>query len=306
MEEDYIVVDYIDDDYEEDDGIEISSIKVSSWIRQGTTFRPTIDLELQKKVDPGLYCVEFSRDWGYYCKKLDIISDDLFIPKDSMVQPILDEINLFWEKKDVYKENKLVHKRGILLEGFAGTGKSSLISLLVTNLINKGGVVFKVMDEENLMAYLSFIRNSFRYIEQDTPIITIIEDIDRYEREDVLLDFLDGKTSLNHHVVLATTNNTSAIADTFLRPSRLDLRIELPLPSKETRKDYFLFKKISEKLLDNYAEQTEGFSFADLKEVFITTHLLNYTLEDAINKIKHPNNKKNYLNKKLRASNYGL
>lgn len=293
-------------DMEDDEEPEEKIVKVNTWIRDRDTFRPSVALQIQNKLDPGVYCVEYNRDLGYYSKKITLISDALYVFKDNIIKPLIDEINLFWDKKDLYKDNKLVHKRGILLEGYAGTGKSSIISLLCNEVVLKGGIVFKVMGEDNLNAYITFIRNSFRSIEPETPVITIIEDINTYEQEEMLLDFLDGKTSINHHVVLATTNDTTNIEDTFLRPSRLDLRIEISLPSEETRLEYFLNKKVEKTLAEKLSKQTESFSLADLKEVFITTHFLNYSVEDAINKIKDPKVKKNFLKKKIGNKNLGL
>ena len=120
-------------------------------------------------------------------------------------------------------ENNLIHKRGILLSGFAGTGKTTLINIVVQELIDKGGVVFvfKYLWIRNLSHYIDFIKHGFRKIQPDTPVITILR---RYRikyqkclRISNLLRFLDGHF-INHHVIIATSNNTEDIPDTFLRP----------------------------------------------------------------------------------------
>jgi hypothetical protein len=280
---------------------------ISLWVKDKDIIRASTDIVLLKTIEPGTYTVDSSRDIGLYCKKITSKSDELFIFSDSVTANLLNEINNFWDKAELYKEKHLVHKRGILLEGHPGTGKSSIISILSNEIIAKGGVVFKVTGIRNLDYYVNFITSHFRKIQPDTPIITILEDLDQYESvESELLDFLDGKTHFNHHVIIATTNNTDEIPDTFLRPSRIDLRIEIPLPSKQTRKEYFEFKKVPSEDISKLVDQSEKFSLADLKELYISIYLLDYSIEDAIAKISSPRDKKNYSNIPLNRSKLGL
>ena len=281
--------------------------KISVWLKDKDIIKPSTNISLLQKIEPGIYTVDFSRDHGIYCKKMDIKSDELFVFSDSISEKLLKEINTFWEKSERYKQNNLVHKRGILLEGFPGTGKSSIISILCKEIISKGGVVFKINGIRNLDTYFEFIRYGFREIQPETPVVTILEDLDQYEEvESELLDFLDGKTHLDHHVVIATTNNTELIPDTFLRPSRIDLKIEVPLPSEQTRREYFKFKNTPEDEIENLVKQSEDFSLADLKELYVCIYLLDYTVEEAVGKITAPKEKKNYLNSSTSGSKLGL
>ena len=281
--------------------------KISVWLKDKDIIKPSTNISLLQKIEPGIYTVDFSRDHGIYCKKMDVKSDELFVFSDSISKKLLKEINNFWEKSERYKQNNLVHKRGILLEGFPGTGKSSIISILCKEIISKGGVVFKINGIRNLDTYFEFIRYGFREIQPETPVVTILEDLDQYEEiESELLDFLDGKTHLDHHVVIATTNNTELIPDTFLRPSRIDLKIEVPLPSEQTRREYFRFKNTPEDEIENLVKQSEDFSLADLKELYVCIYLLDYTVEEAVGKITAPKEKKNYLNSSTSGSKLGL
>lgn len=281
--------------------------KVSIWIKDKSIIKASTDITMMKTIEPGVYTVDFNRDIGYFCQKMDIKSDELFVFSDSITQKLIDEIQLFWDKADLYKHKSLIHKRGILLEGFPGTGKSSIISLLSAEIISRGGVVFKVINWKNLGDYIEFVTHSFRKIQPDTPIITIIEDLDQYEDAEVeLLDFLDGKSNIEHHVVIATTNNTESIPDTFLRPSRLDLKIEVPLPCDKTREEYFKFKELPSEDIPDLVKKSEGFSLADLKELYICVYLLDYTPEDAVQKIKAPREKRNYLTSHVSQSKLGF
>ena len=280
--------------------------KSSMWLLDGDMARPSTDVIISKKLQSGIYQVYLDPQMGIFCKRLETKSDELYLFSDSIVESLLKEINLFWEKKDIYKKHNLIHKRGILLEGYPGTGKSSIISLLSDEVIKRNGIVFKVTNINNFNIYVDFILNSFRQIEPHTPIITIVEDVDKYTDSEEFLDFLDGKTSINHHVMITTTNNTIHIPDSFLRPSRLDLKIEVLLPTETIRKEYFIKKKIPEKDLQNLVDISKGRSLADLKELYISIYLLGYPIEEAIKKIIEPRTKMNYNFKKSRKSNMGI
>jgi ATP-dependent 26S proteasome regulatory subunit len=121
-----------------------------------------------------------------------------------------------------------------------------------------------------------------------------------------ILDFLDGKNSIDRHVIVATTNNSEKLEDNLIRPSRLDLVYLVDLPSKEHREEYFKFKNVPEEDLGFLVEQSDNCSLADLKEIYICKYLLNYTIEDAILKVKSPRKKTNYLKRNGKKSRLGL
>ena len=267
------------------------------WIKEDDLFRPSKKVSLYNKLDPGLYTAGFNRDIGYFCKKVDTHSDELINFKESKVTGLLEEIKLFWDKKDIYKENKLMHKRGVLLTGYPGTGKSSIISILIDNIVSIGGVAFMIDGPRNMPDYIDFITHDFRDIQPETPIITIIEDFDKYvngQIESDILDFLDGKMNINHHIVIATSNNTSDIPSSFLRPSRFDLVVEIELPSDEVKREYLENKNISSDKIDEIILKTPLFSLADLKELYICVFLLGYTVDESVEKIKAAKKKKDY------------
>jgi ATP-dependent Zn protease len=280
---------------------------ISMWVKDRDFIRATTDITLLKKIEPGVYSAEYDRNIGTYCRQIPSTTDELFIFTDSLVTNLLSEIDLFWSKKELYKQNKLLHKRGILLEGFPGTGKTSIIAIICNKIIKNGGIVFKISSDKGLNDYLLFMKSGFRKIEPDTPVITIIEDLDFYEEvEAELLDFLDGQTHINHHIVLATTNNSEDIPDTFLRPSRIDLRIEIPLPNESIREEFFKFKNVPETDIKHLVKKSEGFSLADLKELYICIYLLDYPVKDALKKIAKPREKTNYLQSPANSGNIGL
>lgn len=304
---DFVVEDFIMKSFGMDDEDEIETSDISMWIREKDTFRTSGDVSTQKQLDPGMYTVHVNRDYGIFCRKIDIKSDELFVFNNSQVKPLIKEIDLFWNKAEVYKKNRLIHKRGILLEGLPGTGKSSIISLLASDLIKAGGVVFKVNGAKNLGDYIEFVCYSLRKIQPKVPIITIIEDMDQYDDvEDLLLDFLDGKYNLDHHVVIGTTNNTQALPPTYLRPSRIDLRVVVGRPNEQTRREFLKHKNVPEDVIETLISKTGKFTLADLKELYICIYVLDYSIEDALKKLTVKKEKKNYLDESPDSSEIGI
>ncbi len=302
-----LLEDFLDEMQEQEQEQEELHDKVSMWVKDKDYYVPSTDISIAKTLPPGMYQVNYTNDRGYHCRPIKAETDEIFVFTDSITKELLDEIELFWNKRSLYKEKNLIHKRGILLTGFAGTGKTTIINIVCKELIDKGGVVFKIYGIKNLSEYVDFVKYGFRRIQPDTPVITILEDIDQYQDvETQLLDFLDGQFHLNHHIIIATSNNTEDIPDTFLRPSRLDLKIEVDYPSEQTRREYFKFKQVSEDDLDNLVAKTDQCSLADLKEVYICVYLLDYTVDEAVNQVLTPTEKKNYLQRKYTKSKIGL
>ena len=246
----------------------------STWLSYGDEYSPATDLKVEKKLPAGVYKMISTSD-GYRAVKTKIDSDELYVFSESYTKKIVDEIQDFWDRADIYTKNHITHKRGLLIEGSPGSGKSATITLLIDQLLKRDGLVFLV----------------------NSAIITIIEDVDQLidsmDTESFLLDFMDGKTSIDHHLIICTSNDTSNLSPALLRPSRIDMRFELPNPNKKIRKEYFEKKGIKDAEL--FAEKTHKMSFAELKEVFIGTQILGKDLDSVITQITNPLKAKSYL-----------
>lgn len=284
-----------------------SDVKLSGWLQDEDIFIPSADVKLIPKLIPGMYQPFFSNERGYYCKQISLESDDLFMFTNAITTSLLTEIDKFWNKAELYEKNNLIHKRGILLAGYAGTGKTSYINLICRDLIKRGGVIFKISGPNNLLEYMDLVKLGMMKIEPNTQVITIIEDIDNYESvESRLLDFLDGQNYFKHHIVIATSNNTEDLSEPLLRPSRLDLKIEVGYPDEKTREEYFAFKEVPEDDISELVKCTDGLSIADLKEIYICVYILEYPLTEAVHNVKNPTARKNYLTEKSRGPRIGF
>lgn len=275
--------------------------KFSMWIDYGGEYVPATNIKTTNKIPSGVYKVVFKAD-DYRVVPIKINTDELYRFSEDFTDIILKEADKFWERANVYKQYKFTHKRGILLAGPAGSGKTSILNLLIDQLIKKDGLVFIINSIRDFNTYVDIIKTVIREIEPDRPIITIIEDIDQMianmgGSDSEILDLLDGKYSFDHHLVILTSNNTSDLSEALLRPSRIDLMYEIPAPDAKIRREFFEKKGIDKKHLKEYTDATDGMSFAEMKEVFTGTIVLGKTLDEVVNQVKNPLETKDYLTK---------
>ena len=307
---------YLIEDYNSDHLIKVNNDdenfnmeNYSMWIFDGKEYTPSLKLKIKKTLPKGIYKIDYE-EGKYFIGQIKNNTDEIYKLSDKIINTILTEIDDFWNKKDLYEKHHILHKRGLLLEGPAGNSKTSTINLIIENILNNDGLIFIVRSLREFNLLCDFLP-IFRQIEPNRNVITIIEDIDQLIDMgggfDVnILDFLDGKNSINHHLVIMTSNNTTRLSEALLRPSRIDVRFVLELPNKQTRYEYLEKKGINKDKLNEYAEKTDGMTFAQLKELFISTEILNKDIDTAINKIMHPLETKDYLSNNLKVNKIGI
>ena len=264
-----------------------------NWVFDKTSYTPALEVEIVKKLSAGIYKV----NQDFKCIPQKISTDGLFILPESKSRHILEEVNKFWNRREAFKKFNLIHKRGMLLVGPPGSGKTSIITLLMQDLIQKDGVIFLVNSIRDFTLLFDFLKGTFRKIEPTRPIITIIEDIDKIINDNIepeILDFLDGKASIEHHLVIMTSNDTSDLSDALIRPSRIDMQFLIDYPCFETRKKFLELKGVEESDLDKFAEESEGLSISELKELFIGTYVLGNDFENVLYNLKNPQERKEF------------
>lgn len=268
----------------------------ATWLDSGDSYSPATTLKPISKLPNGVYKMIMTQD-GYKVVKVPLNSDELYTFSEGYTTTILQEVEDFWNRIDLYKKYNLSPKRGILLEGPPGSGKSSIITLLINQLIKEDGIVFLINDANDFNILANAMKPIVRKIEPDRRIITIIEDVDKLiesfgNNDSLILDFMDGKNSVDNHLIILTSNDTTSLSPALLRPSRIDRRYVLPNPSAKIRKEFFNKKGITD--TDTYVKATDGMSFAELKEVFIGTQILGKDLNKVVDQILNPLETRDY------------
>lgn len=244
----------------------------------------------------GIYSVDHNDAIGLHFFALPTTFDELIQVPGTESDDVVQAIEQFWTLGDRYRQFGFVWKRGVLLYGPPGSGKTSTMHLVAQRLIKeRDGIVVFVDHPRRSMLGL----RSLRIIEPDRPIIAIFEDIDtlieRWGEED-LLALLDGELQIDNVLYVATTNYPEKLDKRFInRPSRFDIIKKVGMPSEAHRAAYVQACLVragvdnSAEVAARWAKGTKEFSMAHLKELVISVYVLGYKFDSAIDRIKKMN-----------------
>jgi hypothetical protein len=237
---------------------------------------------------PGVYEIQHSPTIGIYFEKIPVKTEGLLRFPQTNSDKVVKEIQTFWDKEDIFRQYKLTYKRGIILWGPPGSGKSCTIQLIMKDVVDRDGIVVKFNSPSLFLEGMRI----FREIEPKTPAVILMEDIDstlEIYNESEVLNILDGVDQVEKIVFLATTNYPERLGARILnRPSRFDKRFKIGHPNPESRMMYFKHLIGEDKLrelkidLKKWVKDTEGFSIAHLKELFVAVVILGDNYSDAI------------------------
>src|SRR5204863_6712110 len=207
----------------------------------------------------------------------DLQVDDLIDFADSLPAQILKEIENFWSLGDTFQKHGYLHRRGYLLYGPQGSGKSSVVHQVVHRVV-KAGHVAVFGDHPGV---LTRTMELFRKIEPERPLVCMFEDIDaviEIHGDSELLQWLDGTHQINKVINIATTNYPERLDRRIVsRPRRFDRIIKIEAPTTGIRETY-LSRKLpdlkNDDQLARWVELTEGLSFAALAELVISVACL--------------------------------
>src|ERR1035437_9323489 len=164
--------------------------------------------------------IPYTKDHGW---------EDLFLPQDIKTE-IKGLVENFLSSKDFYLQNRIPWKRGILLYGKPGNGKTSIIRTIISAYNFKPVTIAAGANNDS-------IHEAFSYAEEQSPSLLYFEDLDSLlESVDIssFLNLMDGISAKNGLLVLATANEIKKLkANITDRPSRFDRKFEIPLPNAE-------------------------------------------------------------------------
>jgi chaperone BCS1 len=217
-----------------------------------------------------------------------------------VVALLKDDFESFFEREAWFRKMRLPFRRGYLLHGPPGNGKSTAIRAMMTS---RGLTAYTIrfFDEH---VDDSCLDSLFARAAKEAPAIVLLEDIDRsFPRTgpsktkislQQLLNCLDGVASGEGIITIATANEPTALDPAILRrPGRFDRVVAFADPTPELRHQYFVrmhpaFACVN---LDEAVEQSAGFSFAQLREAFIMAAQTDFSedgvidLDDLLNSI---------------------
>lgn len=167
------------------------------------------------------------------------ISEESLVFSDDITSQINTNILVPIKATALCKKYKIPLKRGILLEGPYGTGKS-LTAAMVARVCEDNGWTFILLNK------VQGLRSALEFANRFAPAVVFAEDIDRIaeDRDDAandLVNTIDGVISKRSEIMtILTTNFAEKLNPVILRPGRLDAVISLKAPDAETVKKLIL------------------------------------------------------------------
>ncbi len=206
--------------------------------------------------------------------------DDLVLAGD-MAREIQDDFSSFLRAKEEYARYGVPWKRGVLFLGPPGNGKTHCLRAVIRMLdvpclyVQSLKAPYQTDD--------SNIARVFDRAREVTPCCLVFEDLDAMinsENRSTFLNQLDGFSNASGMLTLATTNHPEQLDPAILdRPSRFDRKYHFGLPASTERARYVAgWRKRLDPAMNISDEQaallvgdTDGFSFAYLKELFLSS-----------------------------------
>jgi hypothetical protein len=257
------------------------------WSAANDVFRGAA--ETYDELPAGLYRTEVDAYGNPLLTKQKHLTDGLLELPDDAGLAILSEFDDFWARRQAFKDRDFLHKRGFILWGPPGSGKTSCVNLLIKRLVKDSNGVVLFLDNPGVAG---ICLRMLRMIEPDRPIVAIMEDVDALVQrhgEHEYLALLDGEAQVDRICFVATTNYPERLDRRFCdRPSRFDTVQYIGMPSAVAREAYLKAKEpsLTGTELRAWVAQTEGFSLAHLKELIIAVKCLGQSFEKALDRLE--------------------
>jgi ATP-dependent 26S proteasome regulatory subunit len=181
--------------------------------------------------------------------------DDMILD-NNLKQLSYDQTEGFLSRDILYKQLGVNMKKGILLAGPPGTGKSFLADVMISSILHgdlKGKATMVIITARHLEDNSNF-RLIYSAARNLSPTAVFMEDIDLLgvknrssgqgdftaeTRLNEMLNGIDGLIDANHTLTVGTTNRIDYVDDALTRSQRLGEHIWYGLPSFEERRLFF-------------------------------------------------------------------
>jgi len=221
--------------------------------------------------------------WGDDDFYLPTVTNEHLLLPEGMKVDIETQVDAFFGQKELYKKLNIRYRRGFLLVGSPGNGKTMMIRHLIRKCSLAYGADAHILNVNRRVSEVD-ITGIIREASEnpDAPGLVILEDMDSLTRESQLtraglLGVMDGVEPREGILIIGTTNNPEDIDPALVhRPSRFDRVWHFKLPELEMRRSYidWAMPHIKESTRTKVAKKTKDWSFAYLNELRTTAFIL--------------------------------
>jgi hypothetical protein len=213
------------------------------------------------------------------------LRDDNVTEIPDTFDPIVNDIRTFLQGEEIYRDIGVQYRRGLLLYGPPGEGKTTMIRTILKKEIPSDAIIvwLEKLPTNDLIRKFKELESGRLKVFVFEELVSVIETL-KMER---LLDFLDGERSIDKSLIIGTTNYPERLPSNIVdRPSRFDKLYKVGSASKNTRKAILSHYLSKQDITDEEVELTKGYSIAAIKEACLYARLRNISLSDSIKKIK--------------------
>jgi len=237
----------------------------------------------------GAYTPLMNPQIGLFFKPVKTDGDQLINLDTTVARHVRREIDDFFnpEITATLASVNIKHRRGVILHGVPGTGKTSLIRSLFPVFFQHNAVV--LVEPHGDMLENIFIP-AIRKDDPDRPIVIVWDEFEKnadYSRSE-LLRLLDGLNSPDHLLTIGTTNYLSKISSQLTgRPSRFSLILEMPPLDSAARVAYARRKypMLDHEVVAGLVDMTAGKALDYIEEACKLT-LMGYDADEIRDRIQ--------------------
>ena len=157
--------------------------------------------------------------------------DSIFLDK-GQAETLKNDLENFLDSEDIYEKYGIPYKRNYLLYGIPGTGKTSLIFSIASEL-NMGVSIFSFVpgiDDTIFMKCVNSLPSNSILVLEDIDGVFVNRDKDYNNKSMIsfsgILNTLDGMGRKDKLITFMTTNFKDELDIALLRPGRIDYKLE--------------------------------------------------------------------------------
>ncbi|KAI0650237.1 P-loop containing nucleoside triphosphate hydrolase protein [Trametes meyenii] len=213
--------------------------------------------------------------------------EDVILDEDFKVA-LKKDIYGFFESEDLYKSLSIPWKRGLIMYGPPGNGKTISMKAVMKDGDALGYAPLYVKSFRSWRGEEGSMSEVFSKARQMAPCILILEDLDALINDanrSFFLNQLDGLEGNDGLLIIGSTNHFDRLDPALNnRPSRFDRKYLFDDPNEKERTLYVQYWQnklkgnpdisFPDELVKDVASETDGFSFAYLKEAFVSSLVL--------------------------------
>lgn len=219
------------------------SLKLTAFGKDTSVFQRLLDEAYEASVarmsDSTVILTNWGSEWRPFGHPRPRRPIDSVILDEGVAERVLEDIAEWRRSKDWYLQRGIPYRRGYMLYGTPGSGKSSFICAIAGHLgyniamlnLNESGLT----DDRLALAMTT--------VPPET--IVVLEDVDAAFSESSTISFsgllntLDGVVASEERLVFMTTNYVELLDPALIRPGRVDLIEEVAHPSSSQRRRLF-------------------------------------------------------------------